>query len=122
MAKRFEYYNIGDNNFKVVGVTTPNVQTFTPLVTHDIEYVKVLIYRDAEFAYDRLNARIEHCDEDGKPNGHLMCSGTIYISGDNLTTDTAGEWKTIVLDEVQNDMHLEAGTTYALVLKQAGGG
>jgi len=82
------------------------VQTFTPLIGATLTDMRVLIYRVGSPGTCSLG--LYTTDADGEPDIWL---GGIGFNGNAITTDTAGQWKTVVFAE-----HLDANTKYALRL------
>ncbi|GAG73463.1 unnamed protein product, partial [marine sediment metagenome] len=104
---KYEYYNTGDDHSLSVGIDTWRAQTFTPTTKHKITSVKLKLYRNSHTP-DTVTVSIRATDVDGKPMGGDLCFGT--TNGNTLTTDTAGEWREITIDDGYT---LLAGTKYS---------
>ena len=111
------YENFITDDDAVINITGNNWfgQTFTTNTTipHTITQIKAKIYRVG--SPGTLTANIYQVSG-GVPTGQEI--GTGDISGDALTTDTAGAWYSITLDE---EIALQTGTIYAVVLEARNG-
>ena len=114
MATRGEYYITGDDANLEILAATWWYQTFTPLASHNLTSVKLLLYRIG--SPGTVTASIRTTDVNGKPTGNDLCSGT--INGNTLTTDNAGDWYEITQGAGYN---VVAGTKYAIVVRAPSG-
>lgn len=106
MATRYEYYRDGgDDGRKVTGSYW--AQTFTPQISHAIEYIKFVGARSG--APGNLEVKIRPVDGEGKPTGEPLCSGSVNVNG--WSTDLT--WFTVTLGDGAN---LYADTQYAMTL------
>lgn len=106
------YENQTDGSFGQVSAFTTNyrTQSFTPSITHTITSVDLLVHRlgsPGTFVVD-----IHAVDGGGLPTGAALATGT--SNGDTLTTDSAGEWRNIILT---GSPSLIASTQYIIVLR-----
>ncbi len=116
---RFEYYITGDDGFgQILSVDLVDdqywaAQTFTPAISHTITNVNLLLYRANSPGTITVSIKATAA---GVPSGADLISGT--TDGNTLTTNTAGEWRTISLG---SGISLTSGTQYAIVVREAGG-
>ena len=113
MAIRYEYYNTGDDDRRILFGTWWRAQTFTPDTAHTVTSVKMLLYRTGTPGTITVSIRATSA---GLPTGGDLCSGT--TDGDTLTTSTAGEWREISLGAGYS---LSASTMYAIVVRALDG-
>jgi len=104
----YEKYTENDDDMVNIGGVYYRGQTFTPSITHRIESVRVLVYRETISGTLTLHIR-NTADE--KPVGNDLASGS--VNTENFTTSTSGNWETIGLDK---SVLLRAGTQYAIIL------
>ena len=110
---RYEYYNEGDTSAgQYYGVNWTG-QTFKPDSTFTILYVKLKLARVGSPGTITVSIRATSA---GLPTGADLISGT--TDGDTLTTNAAGEWRTITLFPGTT---LTADTTYAIVVRALDG-
>lgn len=115
MAKRYEYYNTGDDDSLGCPLTidpadTLLAQTFTPQVSHKITSVKLKVYKAGGGSPVSLATVGIRATSEEEPTGSNLTSGTFDVGA--LTTDEEGEWVTIPL----NPYALIANTKYAIVV------
>ena len=113
MAIKYEYYDSGDDDARMVYDTLWRAQAFTPDTDHTITPVKLLCYKVGSPGTITVGIR---ATLGGLPTGGDLCSGT--TNGDTLTTSTAGEWREISLGAGYG---LSASTQYAIVLRASDG-
>jgi hypothetical protein len=113
-CKIYEYYKTGSDDKADSWGTYYFTQTFTPLATHTITHVKLLLLRLG--ALGTVTVSIYATDGAGKPTGGALCSGT--TDGDTLTTSTDGEWRDVTISA---GVALSANTKYAIVPVSATG-
>lgn len=90
-----------------------SAQTFTiGSEAHSVTELRLMLYR--ELLPGTVTVSIKATDT-GDPVGADLCSGT--IDGDTLTTDTAGSWYVVDVD----DYSMEASTQYAIVVRAVAG-
>jgi len=117
MASIYEYYVTGDTGGGGIpwgDADDALAQTFTPENTHTVTIVKLKLFRVSTPGI--INVDIYAVDGDHHPTGASLASGN--TNGDTLTTDTAGSYRQITLD---NTAVLQIGTEYALVLTAPNG-
>lgn len=88
-------------------------QSFTPSTAHTINYAKFRLFRGG--SPGTVTCDVWATDGSGHPTGTALCKG--YISGNDLTANTAGSTYTILLGGAA----LAANTKYALSLKAPDG-
>lgn len=111
-----DYYNTNDD-WKLSASDSKywKCQTFTAGQNYDIANVKLKLYRAG--TPGTITVSIKAVDgETGKPTGGDLASGT--INGNELTTDTSGEWAEITFGSPYS---LMSGTQYAIVVRSAAG-
>lgn len=111
MATRFEYYITGA---VVDGVSTTygnkiRAQQFTPLTAHSIEFVKLLLTKHGS-PPSNLVVEIQEVDEDGWPNGVILCSGITNSS--TLPDYDNSEWRQV---DFSVPVNLQANIKYIIV-------
>jgi hypothetical protein len=108
-----DYYNEGDT-FEVTAFSNGwQSQIFTASDDYDAASVKLLIYRVGSPGTVTVSLRATM--DDCIPTGSDLASGT--INGNDLSTDTSGEWVEITFSE---PLSLVSGTHYAIVVKAEG--
>jgi len=109
----YEYYNTGDDIGLSIYGDKWKAQTLTPSEDHKNTKVKLKLYRVGEpgIITVSIKATSEHF-----PTGDDLCVGT--TNGNTLTTDSAGEWREIILGSGYN---LLAETQYAIVVRALDG-
>ncbi len=92
-------------------------QTFTPAISHKCTHVILRLYRTGTPGTPgNIAASIRSTDGDGLPTGADLAYGT--TDGDTLTTNTDGAQRQFTFSIPIN---LDAGTTYAIVLRAPAG-
>ena len=110
LSSKQENYITGDDDVAEVGSVLWFAQSFTPTTEQLITSVKLLLYRAG--TPGTVTVSIRASDAYGRPTGADLCSGT--ISGDTLTTDTAGLWYEITFGDGYT---LTASTKYTIVVR-----
>jgi hypothetical protein len=109
MATRYEYYNTGEVYNEQIYADIWCAQTFTPLIAHTINCVKLLLGKIG--ALGTITISIRATDIDGHPAGADLCLGTT----DGSTLPEEGkEWRTIAFS---SGYALLASTKYAIVVR-----
>jgi len=112
----FENYIIGDDNdIECWAPTYWIVQTFTPVISHKITDLRLLLYRQGVTALPGIvtvgiRATVGPVFY---PTGPDLCVG--YTDGDSLPTGPPYEWREIILGDGYDA--LIAGTEYAIVMR-----
>lgn len=106
----YESYTTGDNTTIAIYQDWWESQTFTPSSTHDIDSLKLKLRRTG--LPGTITVSIKATDGEGKPTGDDLLVTT--FDGDTLTTDTYGEWKTILF---YTSISLLASIKYAIVIR-----
>jgi len=112
MAQLFEHYNEGEEIGSSVYGVNWKAQTFTPQATHKITSVKLLLSRKSGGNPGTIMVSIRATDEDGKPTGDDLCSGT--TNGNTLPEYTEKEWREI---NFSSSVQLMANIKYAIVVR-----
>ena len=115
----YEYYNENDDAHTGFYGAYWRAQTFKigtvgANQAHDITSIKVKLYRSADPPTDGLDVTINETASN-KPTDVILASTN--ISGDDITTDSAGEWIEIAITGAT----LQPDTTYAIVLSAPSG-
>lgn len=115
---KYEYYETGDYFGWVISKDKgadkfDKGQTFTPLVTHYLEKIELLLHRVG--VVDEVTVEIRPTSSDvplgdDSAYGEALASVTVDVSG--ITTDTAGEWVAFTLS---TPVQLTVGVKYAVV-------
>lgn len=111
MSKRYEYYNTSDNASLNAYQNYWYVQTFTPVVSHRLTGVKLLLYRIGIPTTTTIHIRATD-PATKEPIGDDLTSAS--FDGSTLTDDPAGEWKEITLPRYS----LKKDVRYALILSE----
>ncbi len=107
----YENYFTGDDGVaSAIYGTRWSAQTFTPLFSHTITSVKLLLYRVG--SPGTITVSITATDSNGHPTGADLCSGT--TDGDTLDTVSPYTKREITLGA---GTFLSAGVKYAIVVK-----
>lgn len=104
----------GDNSNFNFQATRWMFQTFTPCTSHQLQFVKLKLFRYG--SPGTLTVGIRATDGSGLPTGADIKSGT--FDGNTITTDTAGAWYTIPFPSVVN---VTSGVKYAIVMRAING-
>lgn len=116
MATLYESFTTGDdNNIEMYGVVWRG-QTFTPSVSHTLAQIDLKLYREGNPGTFTVSVR--EVDASHKPTGADIGGVTGTIDGDELTTDTDGEWVEITFGA---GIDLVAETEYAIVTRAISG-
>lgn len=105
-----QYYDTGDDSYSNVRGANWVAQQFTTSGAFTITKVSLLVYRAA--SPGTVVVSIRATSSGGYPTGADLCSGS--FSGDDLTTDTAGEWAEAVFS---SPAALSASTRYAIIVR-----
>ncbi len=105
----FEYYNINDDSAITMYGVSWYAQTFTPLISHKIKSVKLLLYRVASPGTITVSIK---ATSGGHPIGSDLCVGT--TNGDTLPTGLPYEWREIGFGISPS---LVANEKYAIVVR-----
>ena len=109
----WESYTANDDSAVEIYGQNWSAQSFTTgTEAHSVTSIRLMLYR--ELLPGTITVSIKATDT-GDPTGSDLCSGT--IDGDTLTTDSAGSWYEIDID----DYSLEASTQYAIVVRAIAG-
>ena len=113
MDPLYEYYNTGDDDDLGIGDTLWYAQTFTvgtvgPNIAHNIESIKLKLYRVGNPGDITVSIRATLL---GEPNGIDLSIGT--TDGNTLDVDPAGEWREIAMSAYE----LQPGFQYAIVIR-----
>lgn len=111
MAELYEYYNTGDNADWLLYTPRQLAQTYTPLLTFTLQYIKLKLRRVGNPT--NLVVQIQSTTEDGKPSGEVL-SESIVAAADVPTEAT---WLAIYLPEVLQTVEVQ----YAIVILTPGG-
>lgn len=106
---RYEYYNTDDDGGSSTYGIIWNSQTFTPVITHAIGKVRLLLYRVG--SPNTITVSIKGTTSD-HPSGDDLCIGT--TDGNTLPTGSPYEWREVVFNTTSI---LTAGTKYAIVIR-----
>ncbi len=106
MSVLAQYYNTNDDDFEKQYGIEEVAQTFTASQNYTIISIKILIYRVG--TPGTCSISLYNTDESGHPSTFIRSSG---FNGNNLTTDTAGEWKEVIPGGGQA---IVGGTKYAI--------
>lgn len=111
----YESYNYDDDGYDVIasGLEDALGQTFTPTTSHYINSIKLKLYKEGNPG--PVIASIRNTEDSGGnlgPTGTALTTGT--TDGNTLTTNEAGEWRTITFN---NPVFLQQNTTYAIALQ-----
>jgi len=111
MPTLFEAYTSGDDTN--ISFDSPNwiAQTFTPQRTHTLTTVYLKLGRWLLPGTVTVGIR---ATSGGQPSGADIAVGS--IDGDSLTNDGEGRW---VIVHLSPSVSLDAGTTYAIVVRNA---
>ncbi len=111
MGLQDSYTGVTDNS-RAIYDPYRRCQTFTANTTYTISSVILLLYRYGNPG--NLTVTIQETTA-GKPNGSILTSDV--VDANSLTTDTAGEQKTI---SFSSPVELTSGTVYAIVASGTG--
>lgn len=109
-----QYYDTGDDSYSNVRGANWVAQTFTTSGAFTITKVSLLVYRVDSPGTVVVSIR---ATSSGYPTGADLCSGT--FNGNDLTTDTAGEWAEAVFS---SPAALSASTQYAIIIRAVDAG
>lgn len=104
-----QYYDTGDDSYSNARGVNWVAQQFTTSGAFTITKVSLLVYRVDSPGTVVVSIR---ATSSGYPTGADLCSGS--FSGDDLTTDTAGEWAEAVFS---SPAALSASTQYAIIVR-----
>ena len=110
MSQRFEYYITGDDSYGSVYGVHWAAQTFKPSTTHYIVSVKLKLHRVG--SPGTLTVSIRNASVEGVPGTIDRATGT--TDGNTLTTDTAGEWRTVTFS---SSYRIANTLIYAIVIR-----
>lgn len=119
ILRLFEYYITGDDGGQALDPTARMAaQTFTPQQQHIVNKVKLLMYRVGSPGTVRVAIRVT--DAQGKPDDDVEELSGGFFDGNELTTNTDGEWKEIEVTPNVDYHNLLANTLYAIEVEGEG--
>lgn len=117
--KLYEHYNVPVGPYAVAEVADVNWygQTFTPVVSHEINKIRLLLFRSAEMAGWTVSLSIRDVD----PDTHLPVGADLYSTYFPAEDLPQGQANAAWIDiPVTPSLAVEKGTEYAILLSAMG--